>query len=57
MLNPQDISFDLFQKMKNAFDSKDNSKDNSKDDTTGIIKDPNSSSVDKIDEDLVKNGE
>ena len=54
MLNPQDISFDLFQKMKNAFDSKDNSKDNSKDDTTGIIKDPNSSSVDKIDEDLVK---
>ena len=54
MLKPEDISFDLFQKMKNSFNSKDNSKDNPKGDATGIIEDPNSSSVDKIDENLVK---
>lgn len=54
MLKPEDISFDLFQKMKNAFNSKDGSKEDSKEDTSGIIEDPNSSSVDKIDENLVK---
>ena len=54
MLKPENISFDLFQKMKNAFNSKDDSKEDSKEDTSGIIKDPNSSSVDKVDENLVK---
>ena len=54
MLKPGDISFDLFQKMKNSFNSKNTSKDNAKEDASGIIEDPNSSSVDKIDENLVK---